>query len=101
MLGASGVERVGDEAGIVDGLKRDPIAGERHHVELGVLHDLEHALVFQNRLQQIERLTHGKLRDGIAAEIEPVARPMRQRQVSRVTRHERECHSNQLTLHRI
>ena len=41
MLGAAGVERIGHQAGIVDARERDAVARERHHVELGVLHDLE------------------------------------------------------------
>ena len=36
MLGAAGVERVGHEAGIVDAVERDAVAGQRHHVEFGV-----------------------------------------------------------------
>ena len=55
VLGAAGVERVGHEAGIVEAGERDAVAGERHHVELGVLHDLEHARVFKQRLEQVER----------------------------------------------
>ena len=76
MLGAARVERVGHQAGIVGAGKRDAVARERHHVELGVLHDLEHALVLENGLQQIERVAQGNLRDRIAAEIETVARAM-------------------------
>ena len=51
----------------------DAVTGERHHVELGVLHDLEDALIFQDRLQQIERQTDRNLRHRLAAEIESVA----------------------------
>ena len=81
MLGAAGVERVGHQAGIVDGGERDAVAGERHHVELGVLHDLEHRLVFENGLEQVERRAHRDLRDRLAAEIEPVAGAVRQRHI--------------------
>ena len=56
MLGAAGVERVGHEAGVVDALKRDAVAGQRHHVELGVLHDLQDAGVLEKGLKQVERL---------------------------------------------
>ena len=73
MLGAAGVERIGHEAGIVEAFERDAVAGEHHHVEFGVLHDLEHGWIFQQRLQQIERLAHADLLDrAFAAEIEPV-----------------------------
>ena len=101
MLRAAGIERIGDQAGIVDARKRYAVARERHHVELGVLYDLEHALVFQDRLEQIECRAHGDLRDRVAAEIEPVARAMGERHVGRVARHERERHADQLTLHRV
>ena len=67
MLGAARIERVGHQAGIVGAGKCDAVARERHHVELGVLHDLEHALVLENGLQQIERVAQGNLRDRIAA----------------------------------
>ena len=58
-------------------VKRDAVARERHHVELGVLHDLQHALVFQDRLEQVQGFAHGNLRDRVAAEIESVAGAMR------------------------
>ena len=76
VLGASGVERIGHEAGIVDRRERDAVTGERHHVELGVLHDLQHALVFQDRLEQVQGVAHGNLRDRVAAKIESVAGAM-------------------------
>ena len=54
MLGAAGVERVGHQARIVDAGERDAVAGQRHHVEFGVLHDLQHRLVFEDRLEQVK-----------------------------------------------
>ncbi len=77
MVGAARIKRIRDEAGIVHGLKRDAIAGERHHVGLGARHDLQHGLIFEDRLQQVERFAQGCLRPHVfAAEIEPVARAM-------------------------
>ena len=84
MLGAAGVQRVGDETGIVDRLEGDAVTGERHHVELGVLHDLEDALIFQDRLQQIERQTDRNLRHRLAAEIESLRGAVRERHIGRV-----------------
>ncbi len=100
MLGAAGVERVGHEAGIVDACERDAVARQRHHVELGVLHDLENAHIFQDRLQQVQGLAHGNLRDRVAAKIEPVAGAVRQRHIGRMSRHQRERDAHQLALHR-
>ena len=102
MLGATRVERIGHETRIVGARKRDAVTRERHHVELGVLHDLEHALILEDRLQEIERLAQRDLRDGFAAaKIEPVARAVRERHIGRVTRHERERNASQLAAHRI
>ena len=61
----------------------------------------EHALVFENRLEQVQGLAHGDLRDRVAAEIEPVGGAVRQRHIGRVSRHDRERHADQLALHRI
>ena len=102
MLGAACVERVGHETRIVDACECDAVTRERHHVELGVLHDLEHALVLEDRLQEIERLARRYLRDGFAAaKIEPVASAVRKRHIGRVTRHERERDTRKLAAHRI
>ncbi len=102
MLGAAGVERVGHQARVVDCRQIDAVAGQRHHVELGVLHDLEHAFVFEQRLQRIERVAHFDLRAlALAAEIESLAAAMRQRHIGRMTRHDGKGDSDQLAQHRI
>ena len=101
MLGAARVERIGHQAGIVDRVERDAVARERHHVELRVLHDLEHARVLENRLQQVQRLAHRNLRNGVAGKIEPVGRTVGKRHVGRMSRHDRERHADQLAPHRI
>ena len=102
MLGAAGVERIGHEAGIVEAGERDAVAGEHHHVEFGVLHDLEHALVFQQRLEQVERLARLHLLDlAFAAEIEPVARAMAERDIDCRAWAKRERDADQFTLHGI
>ena len=100
MLGAAGVERIGHEAGIVEAGERDAITGEHHHVELGVLHDLEHALVFKQRLEQIERLARLHLLDiALAAEVEPVAYPMAERDIDGGSWTERKRDADELALH--
>jgi hypothetical protein len=101
MLGTARIEGVGHKAGIVDGRERDAVTGERHHIELGILHDFEHGLVFEDRLQKIERLAHGNLLDRVAAKIEPVRRSVGEGDISRVTRRDGERHANQLALHGI
>ena len=101
MLRAAGVERVGHETRIVDCGECNAVARQRHHVELGVLHDLQHGLVFEDGLEQIQGLAHGNLRYDVAAEIESVAGTMCQRHISGVSRHQRERHADQLALHRI
>ncbi len=101
MLGAAGVERIGDEAGIVDRLERDAVAGERHHVELGVLHDLEDARVLENGLEQVQSLAHGDLRHRLAAEIEPVGGAVGERHIGRVPRHQRQRNAGDLAAHRV
>ena len=100
MLGAAGVERIGHEAGIVEAGERDAVAGEHHHVELGVLHDLEHALVFKQRLEQVERLARLHLLDlALAAEVEPVAHPMAERDIDGGSWTERKRDADELALH--
>ena len=102
VLGAAGVERVGHQAGVVEAGERDAVAGERHHVELGVLHDLEHARVLKDRLQKIERRADRQLRAGtLADEIELVGGAMGERHVKGMPRPKRQRHANELTLHRI
>src|SRR5262249_9230581 len=56
----------------------------------------------EQRLQQVERLAHGNLLDlAVTAEIEPVARPMGERNVGGAARPKCECDADQLALHRI
>ena len=100
MLGAAGVERIGHEAGIIEAGERDAVAGERHHVEFGVLHDLQHGRVFKQRLEQIERLARLHLLDlAFAAEVEPVADPMAERDVDGGSWTERKRDADELALH--
>ena len=101
MLGAAGVERIGHQARIVEAGQRDAVAGEHHHVELGVLHDLEHGRVFQQRLQQIERLAHLDPRALFAAEIELIGRTVGERNVGRLSGAKGKRHADKLALHRI
>ena len=89
------------QAGIVDAGKRDAVARERHHVELGVLHDLEHASSSSIGFSRSSASRIGNLRDRVAAEIEPVAGAMRQRHIGRVPGHERERDADELALHRV
>ena len=68
---------------------------------LAFRHDLEHAFVFEQRLEQVERVAHAHLRDlALAAEIEALARAMGERHIGRMPRHDRERHAHKLALHR-
>ena len=98
MLGAAGVERIGHQARIVEAGQRDAVAGEHHHVEFGVLHDLEHGRVFQQRLQQIERLAHLDPRALFAAEIELVGCTVGERNVGRLSGAKGKRHADKLAL---
>ncbi len=89
MPATAGIERVRHKTRIVDACKRNAIAGERDHGEFRVRNDLENALVFENRLDQIERLAKRRLRDVFAVEIELGLGAMRERNIGRVTRHDR------------
>ena len=100
MVAAASIQRIRHEARVVDGGQRNVVAGKRHDVRLGVEHDLQHRLVFEDRLQQIESFAQRHLLDGcLAREIEFVAAPMSQRHIGCVPRFQRQRHAGQLTGH--
>ena len=101
MPGAARVERIGHEAGIVEAGQLDAVAGEHHHVEFGILHDLEHGRIFEQRFQQIERLAHLDARALFAAEIELIGCTVGERNVGRLSGAKGKCHADKLPLHRI
>ena len=51
----AGVEHVGHQHGVVERRDLDAVARKHQPVELQVLPDLEHAGIFQQRLQRVER----------------------------------------------
>ena len=101
---APGIERVGHQHGVLDPAQRDPAHGEQLHLELQVLPDLEHAPVFQQRLQRGERvgLRDLSLREPAAEQPVAVARlAVRERHVARLVRRERQRDAAQRRLHRV
>ena len=102
---AAGVEHVGHQHGVVAG--RDVDAAQREHlrVELHVLADLEHAAVFQQRLERRERIALGNLvRRKLGREQAGVALAglaMTERHVAGFVRRDREREAAQLGLHRV
>ena len=61
VIGTAGVDHVGHQHGVVVGRDLDAAHGENLPVEFQILADLEHAGIFQQRLDGIERGAFGNL----------------------------------------
>ena len=88
------VHRVGQEHGVVVGRKPHAIAAHDHEIVFDVLADLEHALVFEQRLQPGDRMLQRELGDVAGTcEVEAVARAVRERDVAGAVRLKRQRHA--------
>ena len=88
------VHRIGHQHGVVVGRKPHAIAAHHHEVVFDVLADLEHALVFEQRLQPGDRVLQRELGDvARAGKVEAVAGAVRERDVAGAVRLKRERHA--------
>ena len=103
VVGRPGIERVGDQHRVVERRDLDAAAGEDVPVELDVLADLEHAGVFEQRLQQRDRFGFGDLAGQQAAAVEQagLAGAMADRDVAGLARRDGERDADELGLQRI
>ena len=103
-LVVAGIEHIGDQHRVVDRRDLDAALGEHVPVELHVLADLEHAGVFEQRLQQRERLAPPRIWPG-ARPPPPKRSPspcaMADRDVAGLARRDGERDADEIGLHRI
>ena len=99
---AAGVEHVGHQQQVVEGRELDVVAGKHKDVGLHVVADLEHAGVFEQRLELRQRVAFGDLpRGAAAAGQEIVRRAMAERNIGSFVRRQRERDADDLGDHRI
>ena len=105
VIGAAGIDHIGHQQRVVVGRDLDAAHGEDLKVEFQILADLEHAFVFEQRLDGVER---GALGDLIGRDLAleqaaaaVAALPVRQRHVAGLVRSQRQREAAQRRLHRI
>ena len=85
------VAGIGHQHGVVIGREADAIAAHHHEVVFDILADLQHAAVFEQRLEAGNGVLHRQLRDlARAREIEAVAGAVAERDVAGAVRLQRE-----------
>ena len=102
MIAAAGIEHVGHQHDVVECRERSAVTREHQRVLLEAVTDLEHAGIFEQRLEQIERVAFVDLAGSDASLGEQVgAGTMAERYVGGPVRSERKRNAEQRRDHRI
>ncbi len=98
----NGFEHEGNQHRVVERRHMNAALGEHQVVVFHVLRDLQHARIFQQRLQMLQHFHFRQLHDlGRVAQVEPVGRAVRTRNVASLVRRHAQADAAQSRLHRI